>query len=94
MFMATFGSVLDFLSIYFREILGYDALQAGAGFLITCRTRKALAATPIAGCCEKLPGSRGTGSPRTEPQQPPPEPCAPRTLLTPFPPFIIGNRIG
>jgi MFS family permease len=34
MFMATFGSVLDFLSIYFQEILGYDALQAGAGFLI------------------------------------------------------------
>jgi MFS family permease len=34
MLMATFGSVLDFLSIYFQEILGYDALQAGAGFLI------------------------------------------------------------
>ncbi len=34
MFMATFGSVLYFLSIYFQEILGYDALQTGAGFLI------------------------------------------------------------
>ncbi|MGW1495580.1 MFS transporter [Streptomyces sp. NPDC002402] len=34
MFMATFGSVLYFLSLYFQEILGYDALQTGAGFLI------------------------------------------------------------
>lgn len=34
MFMATFGSVLYFLSIYFQEILGYDALQTGVGFLI------------------------------------------------------------
>jgi MFS family permease len=34
MFMATFGSVLYFLSIYFQEILGYDPLQTGAGFLI------------------------------------------------------------
>ncbi|MFE9929792.1 MFS transporter [Streptomyces sp. NPDC005533] len=34
MFMATFGSVLYFLSIYFQEFLGYDALQTGAGFLV------------------------------------------------------------
>jgi MFS family permease len=34
MFMATFGSVLYFLSIYFQEILGYDALRTGVGFLI------------------------------------------------------------
>jgi MFS family permease len=34
MFMATFGSVLYFLSIHFQEILGYDALQTGVGFLI------------------------------------------------------------
>ncbi|WP_406436808.1 MFS transporter [Streptomyces sp. NBC_01613] len=34
MFMATFGSVLYFLSLYFQEILGYDALQTGVGFLI------------------------------------------------------------
>ncbi|MEU9116437.1 MFS transporter [Streptomyces sp. NPDC048483] len=34
MFMATFGSVLYFLSIYFQQILGYNALQTGAGFLI------------------------------------------------------------
>ncbi|MFE9636383.1 MFS transporter [Streptomyces sp. NPDC006463] len=34
MFMATFGSVLYFLSLYFQEILDYDALQTGVGFLI------------------------------------------------------------
>ncbi|MCX4546216.1 MFS transporter [Streptomyces sp. NBC_01565] len=34
MFMATFGSVLYFLSLHFQQILGYDALQTGAGFLI------------------------------------------------------------
>ncbi|WP_407835989.1 MFS transporter [Streptomyces sp. DSM 116496] len=34
MFMATFGSVLYFLSVYFQEVLGYDPLQTGAGFLI------------------------------------------------------------
>lgn len=34
MFMATFGSVLYFLSLYFQEVLGYDALQTGAGFLM------------------------------------------------------------
>ncbi|MFE7275952.1 MFS transporter [Streptomyces sp. NPDC057623] len=34
MFMATFGSVLYFLSVYFQQVLGYDPLQSGAGFLI------------------------------------------------------------
>lgn len=34
MFMATFGSVLYFLSIYFQEVLGYNALETGLGFLI------------------------------------------------------------
>ncbi|MFD4241743.1 MFS transporter [Streptomyces sp. NPDC058525] len=34
MFMATFGSVLYFLSVYFQEVLGYDALRTGAGFLL------------------------------------------------------------
>jgi MFS family permease len=34
MFMATFGSLLYFLSIYFQDVLGYDALQTGVGFLI------------------------------------------------------------
>ncbi|MEU9414985.1 MFS transporter [Streptomyces sp. NPDC048272] len=34
LFMATFGSVLYFLSLYFQEVLGYDALRSGAGFLV------------------------------------------------------------
>ncbi|MFI7355753.1 MFS transporter [Streptomyces avidinii] len=34
MFMATFGSVLYFLSLHFQQILGYDALETGIGFLI------------------------------------------------------------
>jgi predicted MFS family arabinose efflux permease len=34
MFLATFGSVLYFLSLYFQEILGYDAPQTGVGSLI------------------------------------------------------------
>jgi MFS family permease len=47
MFMATFGSVLYFLSIYFQEILGYDALKTGAGFLIP--TAVVLAGSTTAG---------------------------------------------
>ncbi|MDX2396096.1 MFS transporter [Streptomyces sp. DK15] len=47
MFMATFGSVLYFLSIYFQEVLGYDALQTGAGFLIP--TAVVVAASTVAG---------------------------------------------
>jgi MFS family permease len=34
MFMATFGSALYFLSIYFQDVRGYDALDAGMGFLL------------------------------------------------------------
>ncbi|WP_234351561.1 MFS transporter [Streptomyces sp. XY413] len=34
MFMATFGSVLYFLSLYFQDVLGYDALRTGAAFLV------------------------------------------------------------
>jgi EmrB/QacA subfamily drug resistance transporter len=34
LFMATFGSVLYFLSIYFQDVRGYDALQTGVGFLL------------------------------------------------------------
>ena len=32
--MATFGSVLYFLSLYFQDVRGYDALQTGVGFLL------------------------------------------------------------
>jgi MFS family permease len=34
LFMATFGSVLYFLSIYFQDVHGYDALETGVGFLL------------------------------------------------------------
>ncbi|GAA1268980.1 hypothetical protein GCM10009609_35120 [Pseudonocardia aurantiaca] len=34
MFMATFGSLLYFLSIYFQDVRGYNALETGVGFLI------------------------------------------------------------
>src|SRR5262245_33932974 len=34
MFMATFGSALYFLSIYFQDVRGYDALEAGVRFLV------------------------------------------------------------
>jgi MFS family permease len=34
MFMATFGSLLYFLSIYFQNVRGYDALETGIGFLL------------------------------------------------------------
>jgi MFS family permease len=34
MFMATFGSLLYFLSIYLQDVLGYDPLQTGIAFLL------------------------------------------------------------
>jgi MFS family permease len=34
LFMATFGSVLYFLTIYFQNVHGYDALKTGVGFLL------------------------------------------------------------
>ena len=34
MFMATFGSLLYFLSIYFQDVWGYDPLATGVGFLL------------------------------------------------------------
>ena len=34
LFMATFGSVLYFLSLYFQNVHGYDALETGVAFLL------------------------------------------------------------
>ena len=34
LFWATFGSVLYFLTLYFQEVHGYDALETGLGFLL------------------------------------------------------------
>jgi MFS family permease len=47
MFMATFGSLLYFLSIYFQNVRGYDALQTGVGFLLP--TAAVVAGSTIAG---------------------------------------------
>jgi MFS family permease len=46
MFMATFGSLLYFLSIYFQEVRGYDALE-GLGFLLP--TTVVVASSALAG---------------------------------------------
>jgi MFS family permease len=58
MFMATFGSVLYFLSIYFQQVIGYDALQTGAGFLIP--TAIVVAGSTMAGQLVTRFGLRGT----------------------------------
>ena len=47
MFMATFGSLLYFLSIYFQDVRGYDALQTGVGFLLP--TAVVVASSALAG---------------------------------------------
>jgi len=47
MFMATFGSLLYFLSIYFQNVRGYDALKTGIGFLLP--TTVVVAASSLAG---------------------------------------------
>jgi MFS family permease len=47
MFMATFGSLLYFLSIYFRDVRGYDALETGLAFLLP--TAVVVAGSAIAG---------------------------------------------
>ena len=47
MFMATFGSLLYFLSIYFQNVLGYDALKTGLGFLLP--TTVVVAGSALAG---------------------------------------------
>jgi len=47
MFMATFGSLLYFLSIYFQDVRGYDALQTGVAFLLP--TAVVVAGSTVAG---------------------------------------------
>jgi MFS family permease len=47
MFMFTFGSLLYFLSIYFQDVRGYDALQAGLAFLLP--TGVVVASSAVAG---------------------------------------------
>jgi EmrB/QacA subfamily drug resistance transporter len=47
LFWATFGSVLYFLTLYFQDVHGYDALVTGAGFLLP--TSVVVAASALAG---------------------------------------------
>jgi len=47
MFMATFGSLLYFLSIYFQNVQGLDALETGVAFLLP--TAAVVAGSAIAG---------------------------------------------
>jgi EmrB/QacA subfamily drug resistance transporter len=58
MFMATFGSLLYFLSLYFQDVRGYDALQTGVGFLLP--TAFVVAGSTLAGQLATLCGLRGT----------------------------------
>ncbi len=47
LFWATFGSVLYFLSLYLQDVLGYDALETGVGFLLP--TSVVVASSALAG---------------------------------------------
>jgi MFS family permease len=47
LFMATFGSVLYFLSIYLQDVHGYSALETGTGFLLP--TAVVVAGSALAG---------------------------------------------
>jgi len=47
MFMSTFGSLLYFLSIYFQDVRGYDALETGMAFLLP--TGVVVASSALAG---------------------------------------------
>jgi EmrB/QacA subfamily drug resistance transporter len=58
LFMATFGSVLFFLSLYFQDVRGYDALQTGVGFLLP--TAFVVAGSGLAGRAVTRWGLRAT----------------------------------
>jgi MFS family permease len=58
LFMATFGSLLYFVSIYLQDVLGYDALQTGLGFVVP--TALVVAASVLAGPISTRIGLRTT----------------------------------
>jgi MFS family permease len=58
MFTATFGSLLYFVSIYLQDVLGFDALQTGLGFLVP--TALVFAASAFAGPLPTRIGLRAT----------------------------------
>jgi MFS family permease len=58
LFMASFGSLLYFVSIYLQNVLGYDALQTGLGFVVP--TALVVAASALAGPVSTRIGLRTT----------------------------------
>jgi EmrB/QacA subfamily drug resistance transporter len=58
LFVATFGSVLYFLSLYFQDVRGYDALETGVGFLLP--TVFVVTGSAFAGQLATLCGLRAT----------------------------------
>jgi MFS family permease len=58
LFMATFGSLLYLLSIYFQDVHGYDALQTGLAFLLP--TTFVVAGSALAGQLVTRLGLRAT----------------------------------
>lgn len=58
LFMATFGSVLFFLTIYFQDVRGYDALDTGVAFLLP--TAVVAAGSAVAGQMVTRVGLRPT----------------------------------
>jgi MFS family permease len=58
LFWATFGSVLYFLTVYFQDVRGYDALRTGVGFLLP--TAVVVAGSTLAGRVATRCGLRST----------------------------------
>ena len=58
LFSATFGSVLYFLTLYFQDVRGYDALETGVGFLLP--TAVIVAGSALAGRIATRFGTRRT----------------------------------
>ena len=58
LFWATFGSVLYFLTLYFQDVRGYDALQTGVAFLLP--TAVVVAGSTLAGRVATRCGLRPT----------------------------------
>jgi EmrB/QacA subfamily drug resistance transporter len=58
LFWATFGSVLYFLTLYFQDVQGYDALETGLAFLLP--TAVVVAASTVAGQLATRCGLRAT----------------------------------
>jgi MFS family permease len=58
LFMATFGSLLYFLTLYFQDVHGYNALETGVGFLLP--TAFVVAGSTLAGQLVTICGLRAT----------------------------------